>query len=211
MMSKKEKSYPETRERILDAATRIFSDKGFHKAQVIDIAREAKTSAGSVYKNFKDKYDIFHKITRSTLDGFSSILDKLDETKAPGISKKIAHRWKSAYSAFFDYIDEYPNQVLLILRGGFGVNEEHDMMLWEFIQLFAKTIGDEFQKRVKAGYSLDVDCTLQGHIIIGMCRQLTMSYIIDKQFSRDEVITTLTAITKAISHTTEKENLCGAS
>jgi TetR/AcrR family fatty acid metabolism transcriptional regulator len=194
-MSKKEKSYTEAREKILNAAARIFGDKGFHKAQVIDIAREAKTSAGSVYTTFKEKYDIFQQITRGTMDEFSAIIGKLDETKTPCAS---AHRWESAYSAFFDYVDEHPDRTLLILRGGFGVSQEHDTMLWEFIQLLAETIGNEFRKGVKAGCSLEVDCTLQGHIIIGMCRQLTMSYIIDKQFSRDEVINTLTALTEAV-------------
>src|SRR5437660_7768995 len=46
-------------ERILDAATRVFSTKGYHGALVDEIALEADTSKGGVYFHFPNKQAIF--------------------------------------------------------------------------------------------------------------------------------------------------------
>lgn len=44
---------------ILDAALRVFSEKGFHDTRLEDIALEAGFSKGALYNYFSDKEDIF--------------------------------------------------------------------------------------------------------------------------------------------------------
>src|SRR5438128_12286168 len=46
-------------ERILDAAVRVFSDKGYHATLVDEIALEAETSKGGIYFHFPNKQAIF--------------------------------------------------------------------------------------------------------------------------------------------------------
>lgn len=46
------------RRRIIDAATKIFAEKGFFKAKVSDIAREAQVADGTIYLYFENKDDI---------------------------------------------------------------------------------------------------------------------------------------------------------
>src|SRR5215211_8773363 len=46
-------------ERILDAAGRVFADKGYHGTLVDEIALEAETSKGGVYFHFPNKQAIF--------------------------------------------------------------------------------------------------------------------------------------------------------
>ena len=46
-------------QRILDAATRVFSAKGYHGTLVDEIAAEAETSKGGVYFHFPNKQAIF--------------------------------------------------------------------------------------------------------------------------------------------------------
>src|SRR5205085_9776560 len=46
-------------ERILDAATRVFANKGYHATLVDEIAEEAHTSKGGVYFHFPNKQAIF--------------------------------------------------------------------------------------------------------------------------------------------------------
>ena len=43
---------------ILDAATRVFAERGFFAAQVADIARRAGIAAGTVYLYFRSKDDL---------------------------------------------------------------------------------------------------------------------------------------------------------
>jgi len=44
--------------RIIDAATKIFAEKGFFQAKVSDIAREAQVADGTIYLYFENKDDI---------------------------------------------------------------------------------------------------------------------------------------------------------
>jgi AcrR family transcriptional regulator len=46
-------------ERILDAATHVFSTKGYHATLVDEIAAEAQTSKGGIYFHFPNKQSIF--------------------------------------------------------------------------------------------------------------------------------------------------------
>lgn len=49
----------EQRDRLLKAGERVFAEKGFWQAHVIDIAQVAECSVGSFYRRFKDKEGLF--------------------------------------------------------------------------------------------------------------------------------------------------------
>lgn len=46
------------RKQILDAATQVFADKGFHRATIKDIARVAGIADGTIYTYFASKTDV---------------------------------------------------------------------------------------------------------------------------------------------------------
>ncbi|MCW5827708.1 MAG: TetR/AcrR family transcriptional regulator [Deltaproteobacteria bacterium] len=50
------------RERILEAATRTFAEKGFFNAKISEIARQAEVADGTIYLYFKNKDDILIQI-----------------------------------------------------------------------------------------------------------------------------------------------------
>jgi AcrR family transcriptional regulator len=49
----------QTRERLLDAARRVFARRGYHRALLEEVAEEAGFSTGAVYSNFAGKEDLF--------------------------------------------------------------------------------------------------------------------------------------------------------
>jgi len=49
----------ETRNRILDAAERVFSRRGVSRTSLDDVARAAGVTRGAIYWHFKDKADLF--------------------------------------------------------------------------------------------------------------------------------------------------------
>jgi AcrR family transcriptional regulator len=54
------KSAEERRKDILDAALRLFADRGFNETTVSDIATEAGMATGTVYLYFPSKEDVLH-------------------------------------------------------------------------------------------------------------------------------------------------------
>lgn len=53
---------------ILDAATRVFAERGFFAAQVADIARRAGVAAGTVYLYFRSKDDLLVSLFDRTME-----------------------------------------------------------------------------------------------------------------------------------------------
>jgi len=49
----------ETRKQILDAAERVFSERGVSRTSLTDIADAASVTRGAIYWHFKDKADLF--------------------------------------------------------------------------------------------------------------------------------------------------------
>ena len=50
------------RARILDAAVKVFAERGFHSATVAEIAREAGVADGTIYLYFKSKDDLLLRL-----------------------------------------------------------------------------------------------------------------------------------------------------
>ncbi len=60
-------SHTNKREKILDAATRVFAERGFFGAQVADIAKRAGIAAGTVYLYFRGKDDVLLSVFDRTM------------------------------------------------------------------------------------------------------------------------------------------------
>ncbi len=76
----------QTLERILDAAEALFTRKGYENTTLVDIARLAGLSIGSIYRRFPDKDSILQTIHESycTLrtDDFAQVFDPVNWTQA---------------------------------------------------------------------------------------------------------------------------------
>ena len=78
---------PDKRDRILDAATKVFAKRGFFSSQVADVAKRAGVAAGTVYLYFKSKDDLllslFERTMRDAIADGRAALDALDHTATP--------------------------------------------------------------------------------------------------------------------------------
>ena len=75
----------ERREQILDAAGRVFSQKGFHAANVSDVAEVANVSQGTVYHYFDSKDALFMAVFESWETGnlYSEVGAAMDASASP--------------------------------------------------------------------------------------------------------------------------------
>lgn len=64
---------------IFEAALKVIKQKGFHKARMSDIAKEAAISYGLVYHYFKNKEDLFDAILNRWWDGLFQLMTGLSE------------------------------------------------------------------------------------------------------------------------------------
>src|SRR5213082_758092 len=69
----------DTRSSILEAAERVFRDRGMASTTTKEIAREARCAEGSIYRYFQDKHALMTEIIGSRYSGFFQFVEALPE------------------------------------------------------------------------------------------------------------------------------------
>jgi AcrR family transcriptional regulator len=123
-----------TRDRIINAATEVFFDKGFSDATIDDITNYASLSHGTFYIYFNNKKDVLYELVKETFDLL------YDATENP---------WKQEHS--YESLRES-------IRGFFIMNQTHWKVIrtWqeaamqdtEFMQLW-EALSDQIARRIK--------------------------------------------------------------
>ncbi|MCX8525573.1 TetR/AcrR family transcriptional regulator [Chryseobacterium formosus] len=126
---RKNKEKLEMRKRILDAARKIFLQKGYESTSMRNIASEIDYSPGTIYFHFKDKSEIFHELHK---EGFSLLLSQMkildsvaqpfERLKAVGrVFIKFAQDNKDYYNLMFLVEESTTNSTE---NGGFQIAKE---------------------------------------------------------------------------------------
>jgi AcrR family transcriptional regulator len=90
----------ERKNQILDAATQVFTQKGFDKARMDDIVEETGLSKGTLYWYFKSKYDIIISILDRI---FLSALERLKTQQKDSQLSASEALWQFSEEAILDY------------------------------------------------------------------------------------------------------------
>ncbi|MGC9323350.1 MAG: TetR/AcrR family transcriptional regulator [Desulfomonilia bacterium] len=186
-----EKRKEETREKIINAACELFSKYGYHNTQVMDIVKAVGMSAGTFYNHFKDKRELFEQITMESLESLRVTVKLMRQPVDIWNPDERAQTLLKTFNAAFDYVDNNPQQLLMILRGSYGVDTALDWNVWNYFQGFAQDAGEDIEKWIKDGVIEGIDPMLFGTAVIGMSLQLIHSYLMEKKFSRDVIIENL--------------------
>ena len=122
-------------EKILDAATRVFSTKGYHGTLVDEIAVEAETSKGGVYFHFPNKQAIFLAL----LDRLADILRERIQTAVEGQGEPVA-RAEAALKVVLDTFASHRRLARLFLVEALGAGPELNARMVEIRVTFADLI-----------------------------------------------------------------------
>ena len=93
----------ETRDRVLQAAKRLFIDRGFEGATIRDIASEAGMSTGAVFANFTDKHDLFHAVLNGDLDAHLRMIEGVINHPGP-VSDALLELFSIGYDVHLDQL-----------------------------------------------------------------------------------------------------------
>jgi len=191
MAKTSEKRREETRDRIIIAACELFSKYGYHNTQVMDIVKAVGMSAGTFYNHFKDKRDLFEQITIESLETLRVTVRSLREPVDIWNPLERAKILQDTFNAIFDFVDANPQQILMLLRVSFGVDEKLDGSVWDYFVGFAQDAGEDLQRWTLDGVIEGIDPMLFGTAVCGMTLHLIHSYLVEKKHSRQEIIENL--------------------
>ena len=133
----------EMKQKILDAALRMYSEKGYSTATIADIAEAAGLGKGTLYLYFKNKEALAEAMVDSH---FTLLAERAQLREAP-----------TSLAGFIDNIDD-----------ALKVDDQQAQFIRVFFEIFGpRFINEEFQKRVAAvfdelgGYYAEIIKALQ--------------------------------------------------
>lgn len=97
---RKEREKERRRQQIIIAAKRIFSAKGFNKATIEDIAKEAEISPGTIYIYFKNKDELYASLSIRILQHLNIRLEHVKNQNNVNVEQRISTLKDALYDIY---------------------------------------------------------------------------------------------------------------
>ena len=157
-----------TRERILDAASGIFADKGFAGARVDEIARRAGVNKAMLYYHVGDKQALYTAVLTHNLERVEEALAAVSATEGPASA-----RLQAVIGAIVGIVHTIPDHPRIMLReiasGGANLAPEVLRRMLGMIEV----VGGLLAEGRKAGEFRDTDPVLTHLAVVGAALFLT--------------------------------------
>ena len=100
IQERKQRERERRRQQIIVAAKRVFSEKGFSKTTMEDIAREAELSPGTLYLYFKNKDELYASLSLRILQYMNIRLEDVKKEKDSEPAQKVASIKEALYDVY---------------------------------------------------------------------------------------------------------------
>jgi len=176
-----------TRQRILDAATEVFSEKGYHGAAVDDIVKASQTSKGSFYFHFPSKQDIFFSLVDRLIASLErSAEEAIDQEK--GALLKV----NAALETVFNTFSKHRSLAKILLVGGVGLGKAFDERLLAIHARFASLIREHLDEAIVEGSIPVLDAEITSYAWLGAVNEVIIRWLYTGQPDPlDEALDTL--------------------
>ncbi len=173
----------ERKRQIMNAAFKVFLEKGCARTRIRDIAGEAGISVGTFYLYYSDKRELFieavdHLIQRMTAIPRDAVRDRDELLRMAG---GAAHSCMEHYSDFAGII----NQMRGMAVAEDPVPREKLIALHNRL---AEPVMKEVRAAIKAGVIREVDPELLSQALMGMVDFLTFRLSVDDRYTADEAV-----------------------
>ena len=164
------------RERILEAALRVFASKGFFGAKVADIAAEAGVADGTIYLYFKSKDDLLISLFEHQMQLVNEAL-VLAMAGAETATDKLA-RFAQTYVALVENHPQAAEVITVELRQSAKFMKEYkNPRFAEFLKILAGVIEDG-QRRGE--FANDIPAPVCARALFGMLDELALMWVTGK-------------------------------
>ena len=116
-----------TRDKIMDVALHMFSERGYEAVSIRDICGEVGIKESTLYYHFKNKKDILDSLVekfRSHIDGLLTHVDEITEKPAKKEGKDIENQMVDSYMMDSYLFDPFCNLMLRLMMIEQFHNEE---------------------------------------------------------------------------------------
>lgn len=161
-----------TRRRIIDAATRVFAQKGYHDTAVDDIARASETSKGAVYFHFPNKQAIFLALVEYLSNQLLRGMESAIETESSGIAKV-----KAALRTVLGAFASHRSLARILLVEVVGLGHGFDPKLLAVRVRFTDAIKGHLDRAVADGAIPGQDTETAARVWLGAINEVVVRWL----------------------------------
>ena len=161
-----------TRQRILDAATEVFSEKGYHGSAVDDIVKASKTSKGSFYFHFPSKQEIFFALVDRLIVALARSTEEAIQRESGALAKVSA-----ALDTVFRTFSRHRSLAKILLVSGVGLGKAFDERLFAIHARFADAIKSHLDEAVGEGSIPPIDTELTAYVWMGAVNEVIVRWL----------------------------------
>jgi len=177
------------KQQIVEAAARVFRQKGYDGATLRDIAREAGLLPGSLYYHIRSKEELLRHIVEQPIKDLQRQLEEVIASAAPP-GQKLAQAIAAHLRAFEAH---YPS-LFVYLRNVLQVDG-----MRRRVQKQAKRYEEYWQQLLSQGvksgeFPRDLDVKVVSFALLGMCNWMHHWYRQDGRLSMEEIIQQFTRL-----------------
>ena len=150
------------RELIIEAAEKIFSQKGFFQAKVEEIAAEAGVGKGTVYEYFASKEEVFKQMLLEVSKDIQLEILKADENSTA--TEKI----ETIVKQHLNFILKHKNMAKMMMQEHLTMSDEMFQSLKASKEEKLKALQNIVAKGIKNGeFREDISPKVTSHLIFG--------------------------------------------
>jgi AcrR family transcriptional regulator len=162
----------DTRNRILEAAIKVFSTKGYHETRVDEIVEAAGTSKGGVYFHFPSKQDIFLGLIDEFADRLERRISEAIEQETSGI-----RRVDAALTACLDVFGSYRKLAKIFLVQAVGLGTAFEEKQWEIHDRFVAIVQQHLDEAVQEGDIPPQNTEIAAYAWMGALNEVVIRWI----------------------------------
>ncbi|MDA4124913.1 MAG: TetR/AcrR family transcriptional regulator [Thaumarchaeota archaeon] len=166
-----------TADKILDASSKLFAEKGFSNVSVRDICKASGTTAPVIYYHFGNKKGLFDAVARKqiSMEAFIRRLESVSRSEDP----------KRGLAAFIKtYLSSFPEHAFdtgLYLRDSAMLDKQSARMASDDLDRVRKMVFTLVERAMDKGYFRKTDAGMAADCLLGMLNRVIFQHI---HFSR---------------------------
>jgi AcrR family transcriptional regulator len=162
----------ETRDRILEAAVKVFASKGYHDTKVDDIVNGSGTSKGAFYFYFPSKQDIFLAL----VDTFADLLESRLREKL-SVEPSGTARVDAALRVCLETFGQYRGLAKIALVQATGLGAAFEQKRQAVNQRFIAIVRENLDAAVADGSIPSLDTEVAACAWVGALNEIVLRWV----------------------------------
>lgn len=163
---------PDTRTRILEAAARVFAEKGYHETRMDDIVAAADSSKGSLYFHFPNKEEIFFALIETFVSLLEARLQEALSRQQRGIEQMDA-----ALTASLRLFAQYRTAAKIVLVQAVGLGASFEQRRRNINGRFVALIQKRIEQGIADGSLPPQNAELAARAWVGALNEIVIHWI----------------------------------